>query len=122
MLWLVLFVGFSVLLLFLIAFAFLIVFLFGIPILLILLYLAIIARGLKIAEHAPTLFARLMAGTISLNFFTYVFVNMGMVSGVLPVVGVPLPFLSYGGTALLTLFIAIGLLMSVQKHRRLIRS
>lgn len=91
-------------------------------ILLLLLYLAIVARGLKIAEHAPTLFARLMAGTISLNFFTYIFVNMGMVSGILPVVGVPLPLMSYGGTALLTLMIGFGMLMSMATHRKLLKS
>jgi len=89
---------------------------------LLVLYALLIARGLTIAAQGATLFARLLGGALSLIFFTYAFVNMGMVSGVLPVVGVPLPFLSYGGTALLTLFIAIGLLMSVQKHRRLIRS
>jgi len=91
-------------------------------ILLLLLYLAIIARGLNIAENAPTLFARLMAGAISLNFFTYLFVNMGMVSGILPVVGVPLPLMSYGGTALLTLMIGFGMLMSLATHRKLLRS
>lgn len=89
---------------------------------LMLLYLAIVARGLKIAEHAPSLFARLMAGVISLNFFTYVFVNMGMVSGILPVVGVPLPFMSYGGTALVTLMIGFGMLMSVATHRKLLKT
>jgi rod shape determining protein RodA len=91
-------------------------------IILLLLYLAVIARGLKIAEHAPTLFARLMAGTISLNFFTYIFVNMGMVSGILPVVGVPLPLMSYGGTALVTLMIGFGMLMSMATHRKLLKS
>lgn len=91
-------------------------------IVLLLLYFAIVARGLKIAEHAPTMFARLMAGVISLNFFTYVFVNMGMVSGILPVVGVPLPFMSYGGTALVTLMIGFGMLMSLATHRKLLKS
>jgi rod shape determining protein RodA len=91
-------------------------------ILLLFLYLAIVARGLKIAEHAPSLFARLMAGTISLNFFTYVFVNMGMVSGILPVVGVPLPLMSYGGTAMLTLMVGFGMLMSMATHRKLLKS
>ena len=75
-----------------------------------------------IAANAPTLFARLLAGAITLMFFTYAFVNMGMVSGILPVVGVPLPFISYGGTALLTLFIGIGILMSVHKHRKLVQT
>jgi len=89
---------------------------------LLVLYALLIARGLAIAVQGATLFARLLAAAISLIFFTYACVNMGMVSGVLPVVGVPLPFLSYGGTALLTLFVAIGLLMSIQKHRKLVRS
>ena len=61
-------------------------------------------------------------GAITLGFFTYAFINMGMVSGILPVVGVPLPFISYGGTALLTLFIGIGILMSVHSHRRLVQT
>jgi rod shape determining protein RodA len=91
-------------------------------IILLVLYLAIVARGLKIAEHAPTMFARLMAATISMNFFTYVFVNMGMVSGILPVVGVPLPLMSYGGTAMLTLMIGFGMLMSMATHRKLLKS
>jgi rod shape determining protein RodA len=89
---------------------------------LLVLYALLIGRGLMIAANAPTLFARLLAGSISLMFFTYAFVNMGMVSGVLPVVGVPLPFLSYGGTALLTLFIGTGILMSVQRHRKLVQT
>jgi len=89
---------------------------------LLVLYVLLIARGLAIAMQATTFFSRLLAGTISLMLFTYAFVNMGMVSGVLPVVGVPLPFLSYGGTALLTLFVAIGLLMSVHKDRTLGRN
>jgi len=90
--------------------------------LLMLLYLGIVARGLIIASRAPTLFGRLMAGTISLNFFTYVFVNMGMVSGVLPVVGVPLPLMSYGGTAMITLLLGLGIVMSVATHRQLNKS
>src|SRR5437773_7721808 len=89
---------------------------------LIVLYTLLIARGLMIAANAPTVFARLLAGAISLMFFTYAFVNMGMVSGILPVVGVPLPFLSYGGTALLTLFIGAGILMSVNRYRRLVQT
>jgi len=88
-------------------------------ILLVALYLAIVARGLLIAARAPTLFGRLMAATLSLNLFTYVFVNMGMVSGILPVVGVPLPLMSYGGTALITLLLGMGILMSVATHRQL---
>jgi rod shape determining protein RodA len=89
---------------------------------LLTLYALLIARGLMIAANAATFFARLLAATITLMFFTYAFVNMGMVSGILPVVGVPLPFISYGGTALLTLFIGIGILMSVQSHRRLVQT
>jgi rod shape determining protein RodA len=88
---------------------------------LLILYLLLIARGLMITAHASTLFARLLAGSITLSFFTYVFVNMGMVSGILPVVGVPLPFMSYGGTALVTLFLGIGILMSIQSHRMLVK-
>lgn len=91
-------------------------------ILLVALYLALVARGLVIAAHAPTLFGRLMAATLSLNLFTYVFVNMGMVSGILPVVGVPLPLMSYGGTALVTLLLGMGVLMSVATHRQLNKS
>jgi rod shape determining protein RodA len=73
-----------------------------------------------IAANASTLFARVMAGSIALSLFTYVFVNIGMVSGILPVVGVPLPFMSYGGTAVVTLSIGIGILMSIQTHRMLV--
>jgi rod shape determining protein RodA len=90
--------------------------------LLLVLYSFLIARGLMIAANAATVFARLMAGSIALMFFAYAFVNMGMVSGILPVVGVPLPFLSYGGSALLTLFIGAGILMSVQRHRKLVQT
>ena len=89
---------------------------------LLTLYSLLVARGLMIAANAATVFARLLAASVSLMFFTYAFVNMGMVSGILPVVGVPLPFLSYGGTALLTLFIGVGILMSVQRHRQLVQS
>jgi rod shape determining protein RodA len=89
---------------------------------LLVLYALLIARGLSIAAAATTLFGRLLAGAVTLIFFTYAFVNMGMVSGVLPVVGVPLPFISYGGTALLTLYIGIGMLMSIQRHRRLVQT
>ena len=91
-------------------------------VLLLILYLLLLGRGMMIAANASTMFGRLMAGAVTLMFFTYAFVNMGMVSGVLPVVGVPLPFVSYGGTALLSLFIGIGLLMSVQAHRKLLHS
>jgi rod shape determining protein RodA len=89
---------------------------------LLVLYALLIGRGLMIAANAPTVFSRLVAGSISLMFFTYAFVNMGMVSGILPVVGVPLPFLSYGGTALLTLFIGLGILMGIHRHRKLVQT
>lgn len=88
---------------------------------LVALYLLLIARGLMITANASTLFARVLAGSITLSFFTYAFVNMGMVSGILPVVGVPLPFMSYGGTALVTLFLGVGILMSIQSHRMLVK-
>ena len=84
----------------------------------ILLYCLLIGRGLMIAMNAATLFGRLLAGSVTMIFFTYAFVNMGMVAGILPVVGVPLPMVSYGGTALVTLMLGIGILMSVQQHRR----
>jgi len=89
--------------------------------LLLVLYALLVARGLVIAGNAATLFGRLLAASIALQFFVYAFVNMGMVSGILPVVGVPLPFLSYGGTALLTLFIGVGMLMSIGRHRTLVQ-
>jgi len=89
---------------------------------LMLLYIALIVRGLMIAANAPSYFSRLLAGAITLTFFTYAFVNMGMVSGLLPIVGVPLPFMSYGGTALGTLGIGAGILMSVQRHRKFIQT
>ena len=85
---------------------------------LLLCFTFLIVRGLMIAAQAPTVFGRLMAGAITLSFFTYVFVNMGMVSGILPVVGVPLPFVSYGGTAMVTLGLGLGILMSIAKHKR----
>ena len=91
-------------------------------VLLLLLYFTIIIRGLNIAAHAPTLFARLMAGSVTLAFFTYAFVNMGMVSGILPVVGVPLPMMSYGGTAMVIVMLGFGILMSVKTHRKLLKS
>jgi rod shape determining protein RodA len=89
---------------------------------LLVLYLLLIGRGLLIAANAPTLFSRLLAGALTLMLFTYAFVNMGMVSGILPVVGVPLPFVSYGGTAFVTLGLGIGILMSIQRHRKLIQT
>jgi len=82
----------------------------------------LILRGLVIAGEAPTVFSRLLAGAITLSFFTYAFVNMGMVSGILPVVGVPLPFVSYGGTAMVILGLGLGILMAVAKSRRLMQS
>ena len=85
---------------------------------LIVCFLLLVWRGLAIAMHANTLFARLMAAAVSMIFFTYAFVNMGMVSGILPVVGVPLPFISYGGTAMVTLGLALGILMSIVRSQR----
>jgi rod shape determining protein RodA len=81
-------------------------------------FLFLLMRGLMIAADAPTLFARLLAGAITLSLFTYAFVNMGMVLGVLPVVGVPLPFISYGGTAMVSLGLALGILMSIARAGR----
>ncbi|CAN7154993.1 rod shape-determining protein RodA [Acidovorax sp. LjRoot118] len=81
-------------------------------------FLLLVWRGLAIAMGATSLFGRLMAGAVSMIFFTYAFVNMGMVSGILPVVGVPLPFISYGGTAMVTLGLALGILMSVARSQR----
>jgi len=95
--------------------------LFGV-LLLLLSFVFLIFRGLMIAAEAPTVFTRLLAGAVSLSFFTYAFVNMGMVSGILPVVGVPLPFVSYGGTAMVTLGLGLGILMSVSRSRRLMQS
>jgi rod shape determining protein RodA len=89
---------------------------------LLLGFVFLIFRGLMIAVEAPTVFTRLLAGAITLSFFTYAFVNMGMVSGILPVVGVPLPFISYGGTAMVSLGLGLGLLMSISKSRRLVQS
>ena len=89
---------------------------------LLVLFLLVMARGAAITAHAPTLFSRLIAGAFTLTFFTYAFVNMGMVSGILPVVGVPLPLLSYGGTSLVTICLGFGILMSVQTHKKLVQS
>ena len=89
---------------------------------LLALYTLLIARGITIAYNGSTLFGRLMAGAITLTLFTYAFVNMGMVSGVLPVVGVPLPFISYGGTSMVTLLIVLGILMSIHNHKKLIQT
>jgi rod shape determining protein RodA len=85
--------------------------------LLLSLYLFIVLRGLVIAVNAPSIYGRLLAGSLSLSFFVYVFVNTGMVTGLLPVVGVPLPLVSYGGTAMVTLMAGFGMLMSIHSHR-----
>ncbi len=85
-------------------------------------FIFLIFRGLAIAMDAPTLFSRLLAGALTMIFFAYAFVNMGMVSGILPVVGVPLPFISYGGTAMVTLGLAVGMLMSIAKSKRLMQT
>lgn len=91
-------------------------------VLLVAAFIFLIFRSFSIALKAPTLFSRLLAGSISMMFFTYAFVNMGMVSGILPVVGVPLPFISYGGTAMVTLGLAMGILMSISKSKHFIQS
>ncbi len=89
-------------------------------VLLLLIYAFIILRGLVIAANAKDSFGRLLAGSLSLTFFVYLFVNVGMVSGILPVVGVPLPLVSYGGTSMVTLMAGFGMLMSISTHRRLV--
>ena len=89
---------------------------------LLALFYALIKRGLAISASAPNLFTRLLGASVTMIFFTYAFVNIGMVSGLLPVVGVPLPFISYGGTALVTLGFGAGILMSIHRHRRLVQS
>ncbi|HSI51915.1 MAG TPA: rod shape-determining protein RodA [Ideonella sp.] len=89
---------------------------------LIAAFIFLVLRGLAIALEASTVFSRLLAGAITMIFFTYAFVNMGMVSGILPVVGVPLPFISYGGTAMVTLGMGLGILMSISKAKRLVQS
>ena len=95
--------------------------LFG-TLVLVLAFGFLVLRALSIALEAPTVFARLLAGALAMIFFFYAFVNMGMVSGILPVVGVPLPFISYGGTAMVTLGLALGILMSIAKSKRLVQS
>jgi rod shape determining protein RodA len=85
------------------------------------LFLVLVGRALAIALQASTPFTRLLASAIAMILFTFAFVNMAMVSGILPVVGVPLPFISYGGTALVTLGMACGMLMCVQSHRKLVQ-
>ncbi|MDQ7072701.1 MAG: rod shape-determining protein RodA [Gammaproteobacteria bacterium] len=89
---------------------------------LLILYLLVAARGLYIASQAQSSFARLLAGSISMTFLVYVFVNVGMVTGLLPVVGVPLPLISYGGTSMVTLLAGFGILMSIHTHRRMMSS
>ena len=95
--------------------------LFG-NLLLIAGFVFLVLRAMAIALEAPTLFSRLLAGAVGMIFFSYAFVNMGMVSGILPVVGVPLPFISYGGTAMVTLGMGLGILMSIAKSKRLVQS
>jgi len=85
-------------------------------------FVFLVLRSLTIALEAPTVFTRLLAGALAMIFFSYAFVNMGMVSGILPVVGVPLPFISYGGTAMVTLGLALGMLMSIARSKRLVQS
>ncbi len=89
---------------------------------LLAMYCFVISRGFVITANASTYFTRLMAGSITLTFATYAFVNMGMVSGILPIVGVPLPLVSYGGTSMLTLLLGFGMLMSIQTHKKLVKS
>jgi len=90
--------------------------------LLLIIFLFVIGRGFIITANASTYFTRLMAGSITLTFATYAFVNMGMVSGILPVVGVPLPLVSYGGTSMLTLLLGLGMLMSIHTHQKLVKT
>ena len=85
-------------------------------------FLFLIVRGLVISLEAPSLFARLLGGAVTMSIFVYAFVNMGMVSGILPVVGVPLPFVSYGGTAMVTMGVGLGILMSIAKSKRLVQT
>ena len=89
---------------------------------LICIFIFLVLRALAIAAEAPTLFSRLLAGAVAMIFFSYAFVNMGMVSGILPVVGVPLPFISYGGTAMVTLGAGLGILMSIARSKRLVQT
>ncbi len=89
---------------------------------LLILFLFVIARAMMITANAPTLFTRLLAGAITMTFFTYAFVNMGMVSGILPVVGVPLPLISYGGTSLVSICLGFGILMSINTHKKLVQT
>lgn len=91
-------------------------------VLLLLLFSLIIARGLYITSQAQSTFSRLLAGSITLTFFIYIFVNIGMVSGILPVVGVPLPLISYGGTSMVAILLGFGILMSIHTHKKLVAS
>lgn len=91
-------------------------------ILLLVMYLFVIGRGLYISSQAQDNFTRLVAGSLTMTLFIYVFVNIGMVSGLLPVVGLPLPLISYGGSSMVTLMISFGILMSIQTHRKLLSS
>lgn len=91
-------------------------------VLLLTLYLIVIARCMIITANASTQFTRLVAGSITLTFCTYIFVNIGMVSGILPVVGVPLPLISYGGTSMVTMLLGFGMLMSIQTHPKLVKT
>jgi len=84
------------------------------------MYLVIIVRGLLISLNAQSAFGRLLAAALTLTFFVYVFVNMGMVAGILPVVGVPLPLISFGGTSMVTLMVGFGLLMAISTERRML--
>ncbi|MCW8839712.1 MAG: FtsW/RodA/SpoVE family cell cycle protein, partial [Gammaproteobacteria bacterium] len=90
--------------------------------LLLAIYLLIVLRGLYIASQAQDTFSRLLAGGLSMTFMVYVFVNIGMVTGLLPVVGVPLPLVSYGGSSMVTLMAAFGILMSIHTHRKLLKN
>ena len=85
-------------------------------------FIFLVFRAMVIALQAPTVFSRLLAAAMAMIFFCYSFVNMGMVSGILPVVGIPLPFISYGGTAMVTLGLGLGILMSIAKSKRLVQS
>ena len=87
---------------------------------LLAMYFFIVLRGIYIATQAQDTFTRLLAASLTMTFFIYVFVNIGMVTGLLPVVGVPLPLISYGGTSVVTLMAGFGILMSIQTHRKLL--
>ena len=86
------------------------------------LYLFVVSRALYLASQMQDIFSRLLGSSIALTFFVYVFINTGMVSGLLPVVGVPLPLVSYGGTSMVTLLAGFGILMALYSHRKLVGS